>query len=203
MVLKMRKRNERTSQFLGQMKKLYGDSLSFPDLNYRNQRSKITVRCNLHNVEYQAWPTNLSSGKRGCPRCGKKLTIEDFIIKARKRHGVKYSYDKVSFVNTMTKVTITCPIHGDWRTKPYIHYHVGSECPKCVADSNRMTADKFIGKAKAIHGDRYDYSNVVISKRTDVVSIGCPIHGNLNSWHEHTLQEIDAGNVRWRGPKAI
>ena len=34
---------------------------------------------------------------------------ENFIEKANKRHNNKYTYNKVEYVNSMTKVCIICP----------------------------------------------------------------------------------------------
>ena len=42
------------------------------------------------------------------------MTTEDFISKAIGVHGNKYDYSKVEYVNTLTKVTIICPIHGEF-----------------------------------------------------------------------------------------
>ena len=44
----------------------------------------------------------------------KKLTTEDFISRARKKHGDKYIYDKCEYVNAKTKIVITCKEHGDF-----------------------------------------------------------------------------------------
>lgn len=40
--------------------------------------------------------------------------LDKFIEDAQKVHGNKYDYSKVNYVNSNTKVTITCPIHGDF-----------------------------------------------------------------------------------------
>ena len=42
-----------------------------------------------------------------------------------------------------------------------------------------MTKEKFIEKAKAIHGDRYDYSKVEYSNNRTKVCIICPVHGEF------------------------
>ena len=43
----------------------------------------------------------------------------------------------------------------------------------------QLTTQDFISKAKEIHGDRYDYSDVVYNKTSEEVSIICPKHGNF------------------------
>ena len=38
----------------------------------------------------------------------RKLTTEDFIAKARAKHGDKYGYEKVLYINNRTEVEIYC-----------------------------------------------------------------------------------------------
>ena len=40
----------------------------------------------------------------------KKLTQEEFIEKAKEKHGDKYDYSKTKYVNARTLITIICPI---------------------------------------------------------------------------------------------
>lgn len=60
----------------------------------------------------------------------RRLTTEEFIQKATEVHKGKYLYDKVVYVNSKTKIIITCPIHGDFFQNANSHL-VGSGCPKC------------------------------------------------------------------------
>jgi hypothetical protein len=43
----------------------------------------------------------------------------------------------------------------------------------------KLTQEEFIEKAKAIHGERYDYSNVVYVNTSTKVLLGCPVHGDF------------------------
>lgn len=43
----------------------------------------------------------------------------------------------------------------------------------------KLTTELFIEKAKAIHGDKYDYSKVIYINSTTKVCIVCPIHGEF------------------------
>ena len=45
--------------------------------------------------------------------------------------------------------------------------------------SKRYTTEEFIAKAKAVHGDRYDYSRVVYVDSVTPVSIICHEHGEF------------------------
>ena len=87
----------------------------------------------------------------------RKLTTEEFIEKARQVHGDKYDYSKVEYKKAQEKVCIICPEHGEFWQKPYNHLN-GNNCPECVR--NIWTTEKFIEKAREVHGDKYDYSKV-------------------------------------------
>ena len=58
------------------------------------------------------------------------MTNEEFVVKARKKHGYKYGYDKVNYKGNGKKVMITCPIHGDFPQIASSHLN-GQGCPKC------------------------------------------------------------------------
>lgn len=107
----------------------------------------------------------------------KKLSIEEWIEKARKVHGDRYDYSKVEYVDAHTKVTITCPIHGDFIQTPNSHLN-GGGCPKC-GGSMKLTTQEFIARARKIHGDKYDYSKVDYINANTKVCIICPIHGEF------------------------
>ena len=45
--------------------------------------------------------------------------------------------------------------------------------------AKKMTTEEFIEKAKAVHGDKYDYSKVVYNGANEKVCIVCPEHGEF------------------------
>lgn len=109
----------------------------------------------------------------------KKLTQEEFIEKAKEKHGDKYDYSKVKYVNTNTPVTIICRKHGEFDVRPadFIRSKYGS-CHQCknerLRDERSMGKDRFIKKSKTIHGDGYNYDEVVyVNNRTKVI-LTCP-----------------------------
>jgi len=42
------------------------------------------------------------------------MTTEEFIKKAKKVHGDKYDYSKSVYTEYNNKITIICPIHGEY-----------------------------------------------------------------------------------------
>ena len=61
------------------------------------------------------------------------MSTEEFIQKAKAVHGDKYDYSKVEYVNSYTKVCITCPTHGEFWQGSTQHLR-GHGCPKCAAE---------------------------------------------------------------------
>jgi hypothetical protein len=102
---------------------------------------------------------------------------EEFINKAIKIHGDKYDYSKVDYINTQTKAQIICKIHGEFEQQPNNHL-MGKGCKKCAGHLVENTND-FIKKAKEIHGDKYDYSQVIYKKTNEYIKIICLIHGEF------------------------
>ena len=105
----------------------------------------------------------------------KRLTTEEFIEKARAIHGDKYDYSKVVYKTSQEKVIIVCPKHGEFLQRPNCHLN-GAGCPKCC-NNTKKTAESFIEDARAIHGDKYDYSKVEYVNNKIPVCIICPKHG--------------------------
>jgi hypothetical protein len=113
----------------------------------------------------------------------KKVTLEEFIERAKKVHGDKYDYSRVLYNGMHDKICIICPIHGEFWQTPANHLS-GKGCPECGSISRwdtkcRITTEEFIKKAIKIHGDKYDYSKVNYIDAHTKVCIICPIHGEF------------------------
>jgi len=102
---------------------------------------------------------------------------ELFIEKSKLVHGDRYDYSKVDYKNSGTKVIIICKEHGEFLQKPVYHYWNKAGCPKCA--NKNITTEEFIEKIKLVHGDLYDYSNVVYSLSNEKIKIICEEHGEF------------------------
>lgn len=106
----------------------------------------------------------------------KRLTTEQFIEKAKLIHKDTYDYSFCSYINSRTKIRISCKIHGIFEQRPSDHLYGNVGCPKC-ANNNIPTTKKFIKTAKSIHGNKYDYELVNYINSQTNVEIICPEHG--------------------------
>ena len=119
----------------------------------------------------------------------KKLTTEEFIKRAREIHGDNYDYSKVNYVNAHTKVCIICHRidengveHGEFFITPDSHLSKKKHiCPKC--SGRFMDKEKFVEKARKVHGDKYDYSRVEYKNNSTKVCIIC--HEKDENGKEH------------------
>lgn len=105
------------------------------------------------------------------------MTTEKFVARAKQKHGDKYDYSKVKYVNNRTKVCIICPEHGEFWQTPNIHLR-GADCPKCVGKGT-ISTEEFIARSYEVHGDKYDYSKVEYKTANAKVCIICPEHGEF------------------------
>lgn len=113
----------------------------------------------------------------------KKLTTEQYLQKAKLLHGDKFDYTKTVYVTQHTKLSICCPIHGDFSTYPWSHlrdlYCGCVSCKKDIGSPNKITYHKFITKAKTKYKDLYDYSFVEYVDYMTPIKIICQYHGEV------------------------
>lgn len=156
-------------------KKHYG-RFDYTKSKYVNYDTKVIIICKIHG-EFLQTPHDHLAGY-GCPVCGKsqKLTTTTFIEKAVLKHSNKYIYNKVNYVDSKTKVTITCAHHGDFEQTPASHLS-GRGCKLCVSTSS---FEGFKEKAFKVHNKKYTYLSPPTSyKFNALIEIICPVHGKF------------------------
>ena len=168
-------------EFIKESHEKHKGKYDYSKVEYVNSATKVCIVCPEHGEFWQI-PNNHLRGK-ACPKCGvenrekRTSTKEEFIKKAREVHGDKYSYSKVEYVNSATKVCIICPEHGEFWQTPNNHLS-GNGCSKC----NGLyvpTTEEWITSAREVHGDKYDYSKVEYVNANTKVCIICPEHGEF------------------------
>jgi Zn finger protein HypA/HybF involved in hydrogenase expression len=131
-----------TQQFIDDAKLVHGDEYTYDNVDYKGARKKVAITCPIHGDFFQE-PSNHLNGF-GCPKCSgnHKRNTEDFIMDAKSIHPDKYDYSKTDVVNNLTKVTITCPVHGDFLQTPKKHL-MGQGCPKCRESKGERILSQF------------------------------------------------------------
>lgn len=180
-----------TESFIAQAKAIHGDRYDYSETEYKGAREKLTIICPKHGSFEQTAYTHLHGRGvgAGCERCSyeergerARMSFEEFQRRANIIHHGAYDYSKTQnrFVDTFTKVSIICPEHGEFSQTPSGHL-VGRGCPVCglnrTAATLRKSNELFIRDAKAIHGNKYDYSEVEYKGSFEHVRIICPLDG--------------------------
>lgn len=173
-----------TADFIIRAQATHGDRYDYSQTVYRGSASKCVIACRVHGPFEQL----ASSHTRGqnCPACAKAtisqklaLTTVQFIAQARAIHGGKYDYSLTEYVRSGQKVKIICPEHGLFEQTPNGHQAKG--CYRCgkqqMGRGRTRTTVSWIAEAKAIHGEKYDYSQSEYRRRHAKIKIICPAHG--------------------------
>lgn len=149
-----------TEEFIRKAKLLHEDRYDYTETIYKELKLPINIKCPVHGSFSQRPDVHLrGSGCSECDNDNRRNGKNVFIEKSKAVHRNKYNYSKVIYINKETKVTITCPVHGDFEQRPGSHIR-GCGCNKCGEYNTRLPKEDFIKKAKLIHDNRYDYSKV-------------------------------------------
>ena len=172
----------KTQIFIEKARAVHGDRYSYDLVVYVRTRDKVIITCAKHG-DFEQRPSNHLMG-RGCVNCAglHRYSTQEWIEKAIAVHGDRYGYERVVYIRNSDNVVITCKKHGAFEQAPNNHLN-GNGCAKCgfeeMAEKNTQSEDSFIEKARAIHGDKYDYLKTVYARNKDKVIITCKDHGDF------------------------
>lgn len=195
--LSSKKRSSNTKKFVKKSVKIHGYHYDYSQTEYVNSTQKVKIICPNHGIFFQMPYTHL---KHGCVKCGyemkgydKTLSLEEFIQRAKKIHNNKYSYDKAIYKKMNSKITITCPLHGDFSQSAANHLYQKNECPRCKKSSYSKIAIEWLdhvakkenisiqhavnGSEHKILDSKYKADGYCAETNTIYEFLGCFYHG--------------------------
>lgn len=194
-------------KYIDSIEKLRPGLYDFSKVNFIKNNVKVTLICKKHNIEFTQVRTNTKK-YNGCPECKKEnqsVDKEHFINKALVKHGSKYDYSLVEYVNAYTPVKIICKTHGVFYQRPGNHIN-GQNCINCVLEKIRkkeasivkdpkgILKNIFIKKVENKFGkNKYNFDKVVYNGRDIPVTISCVIHGDFNITPHRILRRESNG----------
>ena len=138
-----------TKDFIEKAKEVWGDTYDYSKSTYTGSKNKIEIICPKHG-SFFIRPSAHIYQQQGCRKCSieknsfkARSTSEEFIEKAKKIHGNRYDYSKVSYVNRVTPITIICPKHGEFQQTPRDHLD-NCGCQKCNLSKGELKVQKLI-----------------------------------------------------------
>jgi len=168
-----------TSEFIEKAKGVHGESYGYSLVIYKNNKTKVKIICPTHGVFEQGPGSHINQGSK-CPLCSSiKLDLKEFIKRAKKIHQNKYDYSKTLYVNSRTKVIVTCKKHGDFNVRANSHLINKNGCKKCSDETRIVSFDVFMCKSQAAHKNKYVYPKQGFKGTSTKVKIICPKHGEF------------------------
>jgi len=175
----------KTNEFVEKAKEKHGDKYDYSKAIYENSRTKVVIICPRHGEFIQSPNNHLHL--QGCPKCGDETrnknfisNTNEFIEKAKIVHKNFYNYSKVIYIKASKKVTIICPLHGEFKQEANSHL-MGHVCRKCanviIQKAQTMKFSEFVMKANLIHGERYKYLVEYHVGGDMKIPIICSLHG--------------------------
>lgn len=170
------KHKKTTADFIAEASVIHNNRFDYSKSIYKNSKSLLTIICEHGHQFDQIANNHLRCA--GCPVCAgtKKLSWPEFVDRANKLHQDKYTYKHEGYENTSSRLTITCPIHGDFEQTAHCHL-AGQGCPKCRG--HNKTTEEFVEQAKLTHRLTYDYAKSIYVGSKIKLTITCKEHGDF------------------------
>jgi hypothetical protein len=147
--------------FIELAKRKWGDKYDYSLVDYKDCKSKVKIIHKKTGLIYEQRP---ESHLRAAPELRSvRMETHEFIQKAKNIQKDKYDYSKTCCLTYNNKLTIICPMHGEFVQTANSHLS-GMGCKRCgVKQKNyvrkpKYTTEEFIEAAKEKWGDKYDYS---------------------------------------------
>lgn len=172
-----------TGGFIELSLKCHGDFYDYSKSVFTTTDNQLIIRCPIHGYFSQIARHHYNGS--GCDKCGTERTKDKlrhntvmFIENSQIVHGKFYNYSKVDYIRARDKVTIICPVHGEFRQTPNSHLS-GIDCNKCAIQNRIYTTLEFIRLSNIVHENMYNYDNVKYEFHDIKVEIKCEKHGDF------------------------
>jgi formylmethanofuran dehydrogenase subunit E len=160
------------SIFRDRAREIHGDKYDYSaisELDFKEgAKSCVAIRCKTCNYIWVSTVHNHISNKSGCKSCAGliPITYDIFMERIQRFYGDKYKFPGLiprMIQNVNSEVDVLCRLCGyEWSTK-ICNLMRGKNCLQCV-NNIRWTPERFLIRAREIHGEKFDYSDISISQ---------------------------------------
>ena len=121
--------------FAKEASKRHDGRYSYERSLYEGLDKSIQVTCKTHG-DFKTTPHEHLTKLHGCKWCNidsQRICNEEILNRCVEKHGLKYAYDFSEYDGSvkLSKIKITCKLHGVFQQTPYSHYSLGQGCPTC------------------------------------------------------------------------
>lgn len=165
----MPKRTITEDEFKIKMIEKYGN-FDFSTLSFK--LSKTTLKCNkCGSVNTKTALRHISCTCSNCySNLSQRSNNEDFISKTEGKFGVgKYNFDKLNYINAVTKITLYCVQHQDYFDIIPNKFLCSKGCNVCNRNDAYST-EQFIEKCESNYPGLFDYTSTeYVNQKTKVI----------------------------------
>ena len=123
----------------------------------------------------------------------KRIDKDEFLNKVR---NPNLDFSQTKFINMQTSIEVICLMHGLFKILPTNMLYKHEGCKFCgmekMSKSKSLTKQEFIKRAKAIHGDKYDYSLVDYKNNKTKIKIICKQCGTI-------FEQLPENHLKYEG----
>ena len=196
-----------TDEVVHKLKSVHGDNYDFSKVKYVKSSQEVEVICPTHGPWFATVKTLLKG--HGCRKCSaernaeqKRSNTEEFVAKAKKVHGDKYTYDATEYVSVNQKVSIFCNKHKEYFFQTPRSHLGGNGCPTCgrtgfdqtMAGSFYVLESKSLVKVGITNRDTVKRLKEINSESPERFSVVLDI--GLDGWQ---CRELETRMLRWLG----
>jgi Zn finger protein HypA/HybF involved in hydrogenase expression len=164
--------------FAKKAREKHGNKYEYSKVNYVNTYTKVKIYCNKCKKYFEQAPYKHLMGK-GCSKCKgtQKLTLKEFVKRAKKKHENKYGYNESVYEGIFKPIKIYCKKCNKYFLQRANDHLQGCGCPKCKgksrSESRTFTTAYFIKLAQEKHNDKYRYNKVYYKNAYTKIEIYC------------------------------
>lgn len=185
-------------EFRNRLDSVFNGRITFKDEDWLGYRENMDFFCTEHGERFSRQPALLLR-TTGCSVCRKQRgkykskSKEKFLKEVAEVHGDRFDYSNAEFKSYTDKVEIKCVKHSEvfWQS-PSKHVFSQGGCPSCkletIASHHKHSKEEFVAKAREVHGDKYNYSEVEYVNCDTNVKIYCKRHKDyfMQTPYSHT-----------------
>lgn len=134
------------------LKETHGDVYDYSKVaeTYKGMQKKVVIICKKHGEFEQRCCAHAKGA--GCPTCGSikqrnshRLKLDEIIYRAKQKHGNKYDYSYIKYIDSKTPIKIVCRKHGAFFPTPANFIIAGTGCPGCAKEvTNKIFKEKVL-----------------------------------------------------------
>lgn len=163
---------------------------------YRDGKTVAEIAA-IHGVTPQAVRGCLKragvfDGKRQDGGAKAKAVFDDFVTRANAKHG-RFTYTDTG-ERPFREVLVTCPEHGQSRQLVRSHL-LGKGCPECPSAGPPSGFDVFQAKARAKHGETFEYNRSTFGNALTPLEVKCRACGHVS--HPTPSAHLSGGTGCW------